>query len=211
MNFDEKLESILKEKCGLVRNKTSKVLKYSDFKFWKVIGGIDTKSLLDNEQAATMRFMLKTYPHLGEVKEVFRTNPISGMWLEEFDIAFISSDITQEVMLLVSPECNLYELTGYSDIMSLLESEFIPDLVKTIDENKCDVMDQLSNIYSSSPWRSTWDYCDKGIYTNYDGTYTTSNPLYETFTSSSLLQQGTTPISYDDVKKNFIVSKQDMN
>lgn len=211
MNFDEKLESLLKEKCGLVRNKTSRVLKYSDFKFWKVIGGIDTKSLLDNEQAATMRFMLKTYPHLGEVKEVFRTNPNSGMWLEEFDIAFISSDITQEVMLLVSPECNLYELTGYSDIMSLLESEFIPDLVKTIDENKCDVMDQLSNLTSSSPW-DTWDSDTKRIYTSYDGPYIIpTNPLYETFTSSSLLQQGTTSVSYDDVKKNFIVSKQDLS
>lgn len=199
MNFDEKLESLLKEKCGLVRNKTSRVLKYSDFKFWKVIGGIDTKSLLDNEQAATMRLMLKTYPHLGEVKEVFRTNPISGMWLEEFDIAFISSDITQEVMLLVSPECNLYELTGYSDIMSLLENEFIPDLVKTIDE-KCDLIDNLSITNS-------WDssnilYCGQS--------FTNDNLVKSGITiSNNFLQQGTT--SFKSNHKNFIVTKTDMN
>lgn len=212
MNFDEKLEKILEEKCGLVRNKTQEKIKYSNLKFWKVIGGLDIKSLLDKEQAATMRVMLKIYPHLGEVREVFKTNPQCGMWLEEFEVAFISSDITEEVMLLVSPECNLYELTGYSDIVSLLESEFIPDLVKTIDENKCDVMDQLSNLTSSSLWGSTWDYSDSKIYTPYDGPYITStNPLYEAITSSSLLQQGTTSVSYDDVKKNFIVSKQDLS
>ena len=211
MNFDEKLEKILEEKCGLVRNKTQEKIKYSNLKFWKVIGGLDIKSLLDKEQAATMRVMLKIYPHLGEVREVFKTNPQCGMWLEEFEVAFISSDITEEVMLLVSPECNLYELTGYSDIVSLLENEFIRDLVKTIDENKCDVMDQLSNLTSSSSW-DTWDSNISKIYTSYDGPSITSmNPLYETFTSSSLLQQGTTSVSYNDVKKNFIVSKQDFS
>lgn len=212
MNFDEKLEKILEEKCGLVRNKTQEKIKYSNLKFWKVIGGLDIKSLLDKEQAETMRVMLKIYPHLGEVREVFKTNPQCGMWLEEFEIAFISSDITEEVMLLVSPECNLYELTGYSDIISLLKSEFIPDLVKTIDENKCDVMDQLSNLTSSSSW-DTWDR-NGGIYTSYNGPYITStNPfhLYEEITSSSLLQQGTTSVSYADVKKNFIISKQDLS
>lgn len=209
MNFDEKLEKILEEKCGLVRNKTQEKFKYSNLKFWKVIGGLDIKSLLDKEQAATMRFMLKIYPHLGEVREVFKTNPQCGMWLEEFEVAFISPDITEEVMLLVSPECNLYELTGYSDIVSLLESEFIPDLVKTIDENKCDVIDQLSINTSSSPWRSNWGE----VYT-YNGPYSTSDILYETSTCSSLLQplqQGTTSVSYADVKKNFIVSKQDLS
>ena len=201
MNFDEKLESLLKEKCGLVRNKTSRVLKYSDFKFWKVIGGIDTKSLLDNEQAATMRFMLKTYPHLGEVKEVFRTNPNSGMWLEEFDIAFISSDITQEVMLLVSPECNVYELTGYSDIMSLLENEFIPDLVKTIDE-KCDLIDNLSITNTNS-----WDSSNR-IY--YGQSFTNDNLVKSGITiSNNFLQQGTTSLKSNH--KNFIVTKTDMN
>ncbi len=201
MNFDEKLESLLKDKCGLVRNKTSRVLKYSDFKFWKVIGGIDTKSLLDNEQAATMRFMLKTYPHLGEVKEVFRTNPNSGMWLEEFDIAFISSDITQEVMLLVSPECNLYELTGYSDIMSLLENEFIPDLVKTIDE-KCDLIDNLPITNTNS-----WDSSNR-IY--YGQSFTNDNLVKSGITiSNNFLQQGTTSLKSNH--KNFIVTKTDMN
>ena len=201
MNFDEKLESLLKEKCGLVRNKTSRVLKYSDFKFWKVIGGIDTKSLLDNEQAATMRFMLKTYPHLGEVKEVFRTNPNSGMWLEEFDIAFISSDITQEVMLLVSPECNLYELTGYSDIMSLLENEFIPDLVKTIDE-KCDLIDNLSITNTNS-----WDSSNR-IY--YGQSFTNDNLVKSGITiSNNFLQQGTPSLKSNH--KNLIVTKTDMN
>ena len=212
MNFDEKLEKILEEKCGLVRNKTQKKIKYSNLKFWKVIGGLDIKSLLDKEQAETMRVMLKVYPHLGEVREVFKTNPQCGMWLEEFEVAFISSDITEEVMLLVSPECNLYELTGYSDIVSLLESEFIPDLVKTIDENKCDVMDQLPSLPSSSPW-DPWVSDDMSkLYTSYDGPYyNTSNPLYETYTSSSLLQQGTTSVSCADMKKNFIVSKQDLS
>ena len=201
MNFDEKLESLLKDKCGLVRNKTSRVLKYSDFKFWKVIGGIDTKSLLDNEQAATMRFMLKTYPHLGEVKEVFRTNPNSGLWLEEFDIAFISSDITQEVMLLVSPECNLYELTGYSDIMSLLENEFIPDLVKTIDE-KCDLIDNLPITNTNS-----WDSSNR-IY--YGQSFTNDNLVKSGITiSNNFLQQGTTSLKSNH--KNFIVTKTDMN
>lgn len=205
MNFDEKLEKILEEKCGLVRNKTQEKIKYSNLKFWKVIGGLDIKSLLDKEQAATMRVMLKIYPHLGEVREVFKTNPQSGMWLEEFEVAFISSDITEEVMLLVSPECNLYELTGYSDIVSLLESEFIPDLVKTIDENKCDVMDQLSTTITSSSPLTSWDSTG-GIYM-YDGpSYTNSNSIF-----TGLYQQGTTSVSYDDVKKNFIVSKQDLS
>ena len=182
MNFDEKLEKILEEKCGLVRNKTQKKIKYSNLKFWKVIGGLDIKSLLDKEQAATMRFMLKIYPHLGEVREVFKTNPQCGMWLEEFEVAFISPDITEEVMLLVSPECNLYELTGYSDIVSLLESEFIPNLVKTIDENKCDIMDQLSINTSSSPWRSNWD----GVYTSYNGPlYSRTQNNYEFITTTT--------------------------
>ena len=204
MNFDEKLESLLKEKCGLIRNKTTKVLKYSDFKFWKVVGGIDTKSLLDNEQAATMGLILKTYPHLGEVKEVFKTNPNSGMWLEEFDIAFISSDITQEVMLLVSPECNLYELTGYSDIMSLLENEFIPDLVKTIDE-KCDLIDTLSSWDSN--WNSSWESSKL-----YYGPYFTNDnlDLVKNEITISNLQQGTTSFK-SPIHKNFIVTKQDMN
>lgn len=199
MNFDEKLENLLKEKCGLVRNKTSRVLKYSDFKFWKVIGGIDTKSLLDNEQAATMRLMLKAYPHLGEVKEVFKTNPNSGMWLEEFDIAFISSDITQEVMLLVSPECNLYELTGYSDIMSLLENEFIPDLVKTIDEK----YDSIDNLFSTNSWDSNNLYC--GQYFSNDNLVKSGITI-----SNDFLQQGTTSFK-SPIHKNFIVTKTDMN
>lgn len=204
MNFDEKLESLLEEKCGLVRNKTSRVLKYSDFKFWKVIGGIDTKSLLDSEQAATMRFMLKSYPHLGEVKEVFRTNPNSGMWLEEFDLAFVSSDITQEVMLLVSPECNIYELTGYSDIMSLLENEFIPDLVKTIDE-KCDLIDNLSSWDSN--WNSSWE--SSKLYYGTDVLYH-NNLVKCEITINNFLQQGTTSFK-SPIHKNFIVTKQDMN
>lgn len=204
MNFDEKLEKILEEKCGLVRNKTQEKFKYSNLKFWKVIGGLDIKSLLDKEQAATMRFMLKIYPHLGEVREVFKTNPQCGMWLEEFEVAFISPDITEEVMLLVSPECNLYELTGYSDIVSLLESEFIPDLVKTIDENKCDVVDQLSTAITSSSPLTSWNSTD-GVYM-YDGPYINSNNVF-----TGLYQQGTTSVSYDDIKETFIVSKQDLS
>ena len=85
--------------------------------------------------------------------------------------------------------------------MSLLENEFIPDLVKTIDE-KCDLIDNLSITNTNS-----WDSSNR-IY--YGQSFTNDNLVKSGITiSNNFLQQGTTSLKSNH--KNFIVTKTDMN
>ena len=90
------------------------------------------------------------------------------MWFEKFQIALISSNIFDEIIVLINPgELDFYALTNYEDIITLLNTEFILPYLES---------ELPSLAYSNTNFGDTYTYYDNNtniIPDNY-GNYTIS-------------------------------------
>lgn len=105
----EDIKKILENKCDLIvqeREVDNNLLKH-----WKLAGIIKA----DIRQITYYSTSLKVILESGNI-----------MWTEKFQLALISSNIFDEIMVLINPsESDFYALTDYEDIISLLETEFV--------------------------------------------------------------------------------------
>ncbi len=129
----EEIKKILENKCDLIvqdRKVDDKSLRH-----WKLAGIIHSNNT-DNVYGYWFNCSLKVILDSGNT-----------MWAEKFQLALVSSNIYEEIMVLINPgELDFYALTDYEDIISLLETEFIqpyinsekPSLSTTINNDSID-------------------------------------------------------------------------
>ena len=105
----EDIKKILENKCDLIVQE--KEVDNNLLKHWKLAGIIKA----DIRQITYFSTSLKVILESGNI-----------MWTEKFQLALISSNIFDEIMVLINPsESDFYALTDYEDIISLLETEFV--------------------------------------------------------------------------------------
>ena len=107
----EEIKKILENKCDLIVQE--KEVDNNLLKHWKLAGII--KAGIRQITYAQLITSLKVILESGNI-----------MWTEKFQLALISSNIFDEIMVLINPsESDFYALTDYEDIISLLETEFV--------------------------------------------------------------------------------------
>lgn len=127
----EEIKKILENKCDLIVQE--KEVDNDLLRHWKLAGIIKANKILIVNQLF--------YGHnTTSLKIILDSGNI--MWTEKFQIALISSNIFDEILVLINPgESDFYALTDYEDIITLLNTEFIspyleseqPSLSYTID------------------------------------------------------------------------------
>lgn len=180
--LSDELKKILEDKCDLTVQ--DKVVNNDQLKHWKLAGIIDCGKYQIEKSGALLLCN-------NSVKVILE--PGNTMWIEKFRLALISSNIFEEIIVLIDPtESDLYALTNYEDIISLLESEFIGKFIETMkpslyykDSNGNDYKIYSSDIWSSPYLSATpcYDYCDVSIST---GDSFTDNPIITTTVTGNL-------------------------
>jgi hypothetical protein len=114
----EEIKKILENKCDLIvqdREVDNKLLKH-----WKLAGIIHSNNI-DSSIGLWYNSSLKVILDSGNT-----------MWAEKFQLALVSSNFYNEIMVLINPgESDFYALTDYEDIILLLETEFISPFIES--------------------------------------------------------------------------------
>lgn len=184
----EEIKKILENKCDLIvqdRKVDNKLLKH-----WKLAGIIHSAGINDN-----------TYGLYGLwYNSSLRVILDSGntMWAEKFQLALVSSNFYNEIMVLINPgESDFYALTDYEDIISLLETEFISPFIESEKPSL--------SITTSTPY---YNDCDTTTAVNNYGNvvYTTpsypiNNQIFTTWSSTSHDNDGINKLNPEDYYK----------
>ena len=155
MILDKDLEKILEEKCDLRVLKRDNITS-NDLRHWKLAGIIDVHTD-------------KVYLNFGDSTEC-RLILESGntMWADNFKVAIISSNYYKEIIILINPgELDMYSITNYDDIISIINTEFIPEF---IEKNKQTL---YKLVYDNGCLGSDRILCDSPDFTKYSSTLST--------------------------------------
>lgn len=191
----EEIKKILENKCDLIvqdREVDNKLLKH-----WKLAGIIHSNNI-DASTGLWYNSSLKVILDSGNT-----------MWAEKFQLALVSSNFYNEIMVLINPgESDFYALTDYEDIILLLETEFISPFIES---------EKPSLSITCSPYYIDDDN-DTTVVNNYGNVYTTpsypisNNQILSTWSSASfdinsnLNQKDYCTITSDLLLNNAVVS-----
>lgn len=174
----EEIKKILENKCDLIiqdREVDDKLLKH-----WKLAGIIRSNNTGDSV------YGLWHNPSLRVILDSGNT-----MWAEKFQLALVSSNFYDEIMVLINPgESDFYALTDYEDIILLLETEFISPFIES---------EKLSLSITCTPYDNDSDTTT--IVNNYGEIYKTpsypisNNQILTTWSSVSLNNNNNNSIS----------------
>ena len=117
----EEIKKILEDKCDLfVRDNK---INNNSLRHWKLAGIIQSKEIVVDK-------VLYEFSYSSQLRVILDSGNI--MWTEKFQLALVSSNIYEEIMVLINPgELDFYALTDYEDIISLLETEFIEPYINS--------------------------------------------------------------------------------
>lgn len=175
----EEIKKILENKCDLIVQE--KEVDNDLLRHWKLAGIIKANNtIIVNQQLF--------YGHnTTSLKIILDSGSI--MWTEKFQIALISSNIFDEILVLINPgESDFYALTDYEDIITLLNTEFISPYLE-----------------SEQPSLS---YTIDGTYTYYDTD--TNNVICDNFGNYRINTTTTTPLTPPNLT-NYLTSNINLN
>ena len=176
----EEIKKILEDKCDLIVQDNK--VDDKSLRHWKLAGIIQSKETADKVYGFWYNSQLKVILDSGNT-----------MWAEKFQLALVSSNIYEEIMVLINPgELDFYALTDYEDIISLLETEFIQPYINSEKPVISSTIINTNDLYTKSepldgyyyhPWSSSLpsisttinnNYLNSNVSTSVEGTITTS-------------------------------------
>ena len=186
----EEIKKILENKCDLIvqdREVDDKLLKH-----WKLAGIIRSNNTGDSVYGLWHNFSLRVILDSGNT-----------MWAEKFQLALVSSNFYNEIMVLINPgESDFYALTDYEDIILLLETEFISPFIES---------EKPSLYITSTPYDNDSDTTT--IVNNYGKIYTTpsypisNNQILSTWSSTSLdINSNLNPKDYCTITSELLLN-----
>lgn len=170
----EEIKKILKDKCDFIIQE--KEVDYDLLRHWKLAGIIKSnmiQQLFYGYNTTSLKIILDS----GNI-----------MWTEKFQLALISSNIFDEIIVLINPgESDFYALTDYEDIITLLNTEFISPYLES---------EQPSLKYTID---GTYTYYDKDTLVDLDN-----------FGNYSINTTATTPLTPPNLT-NYVTSNTTLN